>query len=86
VKRIYLKLDPEERRVAASPREPHDGDRPPGLRGAGWPRRQLDVESAVWEKMMTAQYTPDEQDEIHRDWWNRADPEGPPWPYLKGEA
>lgn len=80
---VWLALDPEERRVMVHPREWSDGDFPRGKRGVGWPRRELDVDAALLEALLRAECTPEEQDRIHRQWWDDAAMEGDPlWPEL----
>lgn len=83
---IWLAMDPETRRVSASEREYGDGDFPPGLRGAKWPVRELDVPAQTFTKIKRASFDGEAQDRLHRDWWDAArGPKDPVWPLLPGD-
>lgn len=69
---VWLAKDPETGRVTAQARDWQDGDFPPGLRGQGWERRELDVEDDTWRELLDGRRTPREQDDLHLDWWARA--------------
>lgn len=85
--RVWLAMDrypepeggpPYLNRVALSPRPFTDADAPPGPRGALFEfRGPVDVDDAVWEELLAARLTPDEQDELHRRLWSSA---GDGWP------
>lgn len=81
---VWLALDPETRRVTAQTREWGDGDFPRGLRGVGWPRRETDVPAEALTQIARAEITPDEVDQLHRQWWDdaRPDPNDPLWPEV----
>lgn len=82
---LWLALDPQTRRVFFQPREFDDGNFPRGLRGVGWPRRELDVPAADWARFCDG-VPPAEQDLMHRAWWDEARADGEPeWPRLPGE-
>jgi hypothetical protein len=78
---IFLALDPETRRVSVQSHPWSDGDFPPGLRGAGWPRRQLDIPTEDLERILAGGVPDDEIDALHRSWWDAAG-SGPRWPRL----
>lgn len=79
----WLSMDPHTLRITVMTKEPSDGDFPLGARGRGWPIRQTKIDEAVLGKLLAAQYTPAEQDEIHIQWWNDAlGPDEPHWPLL----
>ena len=83
---IWMAIDPETRRVMVQAREFADGDFPRGLRGVGWPMRELDVDAATWDGILANKIIEDEADTVHRSWWNAAARPGQPaWPYLPGE-
>lgn len=71
--RIYLALDPETQRVTAQLNPFNRVDFPPGLRGKDWPLRECDIPEQTWTKMLRAEYAPDEQDRLHRSWWDQAE-------------
>lgn len=74
---IYLALDPETDRVTAQTRRfEREVDFPPGPRGDGWPLRRVDVRPEVWEATLEAGLSPNEQDLVHRAWWESGTPEG----------
>jgi hypothetical protein len=78
---VWLVQDPETFRVAILTHEPADGDFPHGLRGVGWPVREADIPAADLARVLRAEATPAEQDDLHRSWWSQAAPEGTdPWP------
>lgn len=80
---IWLAMDTETCRVLAQSHEWSDGDFPPGPRGAGWPRRELDVDQQVWDDLLVARMSGKEQDVVHRAWWDEARADGEPlWPEL----
>ncbi len=86
VTHLWLAMDPETRRVTVQDHEWQDGDFPPGLRGAGWPRRELDVPAQTFTKLTKATLDADQQDRFHRDWWDQARKEGEPvWPLLASD-
>jgi hypothetical protein len=66
---VWLAKDPETGRVLAQDHEWQDGDFPPGPRGRGWPRREVDVDPEEWQRMMEADMTGDDMDEAHLRWW-----------------
>lgn len=83
---IWMAMDPETRRVQVQSVEFHDGAFPRGLRGAGWPQREMDVDRETFDSLLNTGASWDDQDTIHRTWWNEAAPEGAPeWPYMPGE-
>lgn len=80
---LWLALDPETRRVTAQAREFRDGDFPPGLRGAGWPRAQINAGNGVLDRILDGSMEGHEVDASHRGWWNAAQTKGKPqWPLL----
>lgn len=80
---LWLALDPETRRVLVQNREFGEGDFPPGLRGNGWPQRQLDAPADEFEAILAGTVSDSELDRLHRTWWNQAGREGEPtWPTL----
>lgn len=79
--RIWLALDPETTRIHAQAHEWVDGDFPGGIRGARWPRRDVEIDPAIWHRLISGAMSAEEQDEIHQHWWNAAQTGGePPWP------
>lgn len=85
--KVYMAMDPETRRVLVQTREFSDGDFPRGVRGAGWPRRVGDVQKRLLDKLLAGKLTSEAQDALHRDWWDRARPEGAPlWPQMPDEV
>jgi hypothetical protein len=80
---IWMAIDPETRRVLAQSREFGDGDFPRGPRGAGWPRREHDIDTTDWAALLAGGMPGEEQDRMHRDWWDAAGQEGDPlWPEV----
>lgn len=78
---VWLAKDPETDRVTAQAREFGDGDFPRGARGRDWPIRQTAVPAKAWRALLSADLSPSEQDDAHRQWWTQAAPEGvDPWP------
>ena len=78
---VHMALDLETRRVLAQDHEFSDGDFPPGLRGASWPQRTLEVPKAEFASVLEASVPGAEVDRLHRDWWDKARGEGDPmWP------
>jgi hypothetical protein len=84
--RVRLSLDPETRRVHAQARDWSEADFPRGLRGAGWPRRELEVDLQTWQQVLASDPTCPNTDLLHRGWWDAAGAPGDPkWPLLAGE-
>lgn len=80
---IWMAMDTETCRVLAQDRDWSDGDFPPGPRGAGWPRREHDVDDEVWADLVSGRLTGEEQDTMHRAWWDEVRPtDAPAWPEL----
>jgi hypothetical protein len=78
---LHMALDLETRRVLVQDRDFGEGDFPPGLRGAGWPQRTLEVPAAEFAAILEGSISGSEVDRLHRDWWDRARGEGDPmWP------
>lgn len=69
---VWLAQDPESGRITAQAHEWQDGDFPPGPRGQGWRRRQLDVDDEVWRDVLSGKTSPNKQDELHLQWWAEA--------------
>ncbi len=90
---IYMAMDPETRRVFIQQWEPDEHTFPRGPRGAGWPQRQMMMPPGHlkrWERNLRGSLADDgltgiQQDQLHQELWNAADPNGPPWPYLTHE-
>jgi hypothetical protein len=78
-----MACDPETRRVLIQTREFGEGDFPPGLRGAGWPQRELDVPTEEVDAILAGGLSGKQLDRLHRAWWDEAgDEEDPLWPEL----
>lgn len=77
---VFMALDPETLRVMFQSHDFGDGDFPPGLRGAGWPRRVGQVDDVTWERLLAGELTGAEQDALHRETWTESGET--PWPTL----
>lgn len=79
---IFLAGDPlpvpdeggAQQRVLAQTTPIGRDDLPPGPRGEGWVLRELEVPSRQWVRMLSGALPPEEQDELHREWWAHAEP------------
>lgn len=68
-----MALDPETDRICMQPDEFDDGNLPRGRRGAGWPRREGEIEEEVWQAMMAGTLSGEDEDRIHREAWAQAE-------------
>lgn len=78
--RVWMAMDPENRRVAMQDREFGESDFPAGLRGLDWPQREGTVPDHVWANIMAGVLTADEINEVHRTCWTENG--DTPWPSL----
>ena len=67
--RIYMAQDPENGRITMQDVPFGESSFPRGARGRGWPQRTGELDDEVWRKLIAAELTPDEQDEVHQDAW-----------------
>lgn len=74
---LWLAYDPETTRITAQAREFGDDDFPRGGRGRGWAIHEIDIPEDVWQRMLLGAdgggFPPEEQDAMHRDWWEKSD-------------
>lgn len=67
--------DPQSDRIIASDHPWRESDFPPAKRHPDRVTREFretDVPDEEWTSMMLGSYSPAEQDEIHRQWWDGA--------------
>ena len=71
---VWLAQNPVDGRITTQDRAFTVVDFPPGAQGLGWEQRDLDVPAETWTRLLQAAFSPDEQDELHRAWWEQAAP------------
>ncbi len=89
----YMGMDPDTRRVFIQTTDFDDHTFPRGPAGAGWPMRVIQMPPGHlkrWQRCLRGNLADDglpndQQDQLHRELWNEADPTGPRWPYLTHE-
>lgn len=61
--------DPETERISFLNREPDDTSFPRSKRGRGWQIRRAELDEDVWDDLMAARISPDDQDVLHQTKW-----------------
>lgn len=64
-----MAYDPKMGRISAQTREFGSEDLPPGKVARGWRYLEGSVDDKAWQRLLAAELTPAEQDELHEEAW-----------------